>query len=385
MPILSIARAPCRAPARHWLLIAKAGTVWLWPGIPLTERRGGTIRPIPPDALRFWLSKLMGPEVVGQPVPMQVARAAEYLTVGDETAAQASLDRAPAGTLSPEGAMLARAVAARLGIDVPATPIAKRMPLWDRHFVLGLAPMFDRFAEAADWLDKAGVWDSDKHPRWPPGANEGRPGQFRPVDKPAVSVSSVPRPDPNRPGIGHNGGPPLFDDAPPVPPENPGASYRWPIIKALARWAAKRAVILAAEDAAGGPVGLALNAAQVAAWVYEYYPYIRAYNDPPKPLDELERAAQGPARRGYDVHHIVEQASGRSGEIPTQLINSGENLVSIPTLRHWQLNSWYQTPNSSLLDSSGNYMTPRKYLVGRGYDERRRVGLMGLHAVGVLK
>ena len=76
---------------------------------------------------------------------------------------------------------------------------------------------------------------------------------------------------------------------------------------------------------------------------------------------------------------------GRSGEIPTDLIDSGENLVSIPTLRHWQLNSWYQKPDGNFLDPNGNPMTPRDYLKGQGYDERRRVGLMGLHAVGVLK
>lgn len=81
----------------------------------------------------------------------------------------------------------------------------------------------------------------------------------------------------------------------------------------------------------------------------------------------------------------MEQASGRSGEIPTDLIDSGENLVSIPTLRHWQLNSWYQTPNGNFLDANGNSMTPRDYLKGQGYDERRRVGLTGLRAVGVLK
>jgi hypothetical protein len=118
---------------------------------------------------------------------------------------------------------------------------------------------------------------------------------------------------------------------------------------------------------------------------HDYYPYIQAYNDPTKSLDEVEQAAQGPTCTGYDVHHIVEQASGRSGEIPTQLIASSENLVSIPTLRHWQLNSWYQTPNGNFLDANGNSMTPRDYLKGQGYDERRQIGLMGLRVVGVLK
>ncbi|HTH98143.1 MAG TPA: hypothetical protein VL574_12065, partial [Stellaceae bacterium] len=61
MQIITIVQAPYRVPARPRLLIAKASTVWLWPGIPLTELRGGTVRPIPSEAMRFWLSKFMGP------------------------------------------------------------------------------------------------------------------------------------------------------------------------------------------------------------------------------------------------------------------------------------------------------------------------------------
>jgi len=170
--IISIVQAPCRVPTQPRLLLAKASAVWLWPGIPLTERRGTTVQPIPPEAMRFWLSKFLGPEVTGRPVPMHVARAAEHLMAGDEAAAQRCLDRAAAATLSPEGALLAVAVAARLGIDVPDLPIAKRMPLWDRRFASDLAPSFDRFAETADWLGK--TWDPDKHPRWSPGSTEGK-------------------------------------------------------------------------------------------------------------------------------------------------------------------------------------------------------------------
>jgi hypothetical protein len=383
MQIISIVQAPYRVPTRPRLLLAKASTVWLWPGIPLTGRYYGTVRPTSPDAMRFWLSKFLGPEIVGRPVPMHVAQAAEHLTSGDETAAQRCLDRADAATMSPEGALLAVAVATRLGVDIPDMPIAKRMPLWDRRFVADLASSFDRFAETADWLDKAGDWDPDKHPRWPQGSNEGRPGRFRSADKPGPSVPTPPAPD--RHGIGGNGGPPLLDDAPPVPAEDPGPSFRWKIIKTVATWAAKRAAIMAGEDIVGGPVGLLLNAAQMASWIYRDVPYIQAYLDPPQSLEDLQSAAQEPARRGYDVHHIVEQASGRSGEIPTDLIDSGENLVSIPTLRHWQLNSWYQTPNGNFLDANGNSMAPRDYLKGQDYDKRRQVGLIGLRAVGVLK
>lgn len=380
MQIISIVQTPCRVLKRPRLLLAKASTVWLWPGIPLTHRRGTTVLPISPDSMRFWLSKFLGPEIVSRPVPVHVAQAAEHLTKGDEAAAQRSLDQAGPAILSPEGAMLAAAVATRLGIEVPDIPIAKRMTLWDRCFVQELASSFDRFAEAADWFDKAGSWDPEKHPRWPKGSTEGRPGYFR--GKP---VGSLPEVEPDRPGIGHNGGPPLFDDAPPVPAVDPGPSSRWQVIKMVAGWAAKRAAIMAGEDIAGGPIGVLLNAAQIAAWVHDYGPYIQAYTDPPQSLEDLEAAAHGPARPGYDVHHIVEQASGRSGEIPTQLIDSAENLVSIPTLRHWQLNSWYQKPDGNFLDTNGVPMTPRDYLKGQGYDERRRVGLMGLRAVGVLK
>lgn len=170
-----------------------------------------------------------------------------------------------------------------------------------------------------------------------------------------------------------------------MPAEDPGPSSRWQIIKKVATWAAKRAAILAGEDIAGGPVGVLLDAAQIAAWVHDYAPYIQAYIHPPQSLEDLQSAAQGPARRGYDVHHIVEQASGRNGEIPTQLIDSAENLVSIPTLRHWQLNSWYQTKNEDFTDDQGDPMAPRDYLTGKGYDERRRVGLIGMRAAGILK
>ena len=118
----------------------------------------------------------MGPEIVGQPVPTHLAQASEYLTKGDEASAQRCLDRAGAATLSPEGAMLAEAVAARLGIDMPVIPIAKRMPLWDRRFVSDLASSFDRFAEAADWFDKAKDWDPQKASSLAVGFERGRTG-----------------------------------------------------------------------------------------------------------------------------------------------------------------------------------------------------------------
>jgi hypothetical protein len=54
--------------------------------------------------------------------------------------------------------------------------------------------------------------------------------------------------------------------------------------------------------------------------------------------------------------------------------------VLIPTLKHWQLNGWYATKNDDFGD-----LSPRDYLKGKSWDERQRVGLMGLRIVGVLK
>jgi hypothetical protein len=111
----------------------------------------------------------------------------------------------------------------------------------------------------------------------------------------------------------------------------------------------------------------------VGHWLNEKYWEIRADQDSPKSLEELQDAVFGADRRGYDIHHIVEQTAARSRGFPEDLINGRDNLVRIPRYKHWEINSWYQTPN-------GNFdgMTPRQYLQGRGWDEHRRVGVDAL-------
>lgn len=198
-----------------------------------------------------------------------------------------------------------------------------------------------------------------------------------------MPVSATPaRPTtPEHGGIGHNGGPPLFDDAPPVPPEDPGQSERWQIIKRVARWTATRIGILAGEDVAGGGVvGLLIDGAQIGIWIHDYLPYLEAYNDPPRTLAELQAAARGPSRPGYDVHHVVWQTDGAKDGMTDDVLQSGDNLVSISTLRHWELNSWFQRENETY-----GGRTPRDYLRDKGFAERTRVGLEGLRQIGVLK
>jgi hypothetical protein len=62
------------------------------------------------------------------------------------------------------------------------------------------------------------------------------------------------------------------------------------------------------------------------------------------------------------------------------MIDAPENLVRVPTLKHWQINAWYQTKNE---DYDG--MTPRQYLQGKDWATRIKVGRKALIHVGVLK
>ena len=126
----------------------------------------------------------------------------------------------------------------------------------------------------------------------------------------------------------------------------------------------------------GGPVGAIIEAG---SWALKYSPLVEAYNDAPKSLEELQRAVST-SRLGYDTHHIVEQTQAKHDGYPTEMIDGPDNLVSIPTMKHWDINRWYQTENPEF-----NWQTPREYLVDKSWDERTRVGLYALVKQGVLK
>ena len=162
-----------------------------------------------------------------------------------------------------------------------------------------------------------------------------------------------------------------------IPEERPEfAQVRNAIIKQVA----KRVAILALEDAVGGPVGPILNALDIVSWVVEEGgPFIEAYADPPKSLEELPDAVSTPAR-GYDIHHIVEQTPAAQDGFSRSLIDSPDNLVRIPTLKHWQITSWYMIRK----DAYGG-VSPRTYLRGKDWVERTRVGRRALIENGVLK
>jgi hypothetical protein len=159
---------------------------------------------------------------------------------------------------------------------------------------------------------------------------------------------------------------------PAVPPGLPATKQAtYAFLKAAAYWLADAAL-------AGEPVGDFILALEAADWLSSYLPYVSAYLDPPKTLEELQQDALSPAS-GYNIHHIVEQAAAAQDGFPDSMINGPDNLVRISTLKHWQINAWYSTPNKNF-----GGVSPRDYLRGKSWDERRQVGLDALTMFGVL-
>jgi len=126
-----------------------------------------------------------------------------------------------------------------------------------------------------------------------------------------------------------------------------------------------------------GPAATVAEIAKIGAWLTAYAPSIQSYSDPPKSLEELQQAASTPAP-GYDIHHIIER--NQEDRFTREAINSPDNLVRIPRLKHHEINAWYQTESP---DYGG--LSPREYLNGRNWDVQRAVGLEALRKTGVLK
>jgi hypothetical protein len=70
MHALVSGKARMAAPARS--LLARAGGVFMWPGIALTERRGAACVLVAADVARFWITRLHG-AVTGNPAAGQYA------------------------------------------------------------------------------------------------------------------------------------------------------------------------------------------------------------------------------------------------------------------------------------------------------------------------
>jgi hypothetical protein len=204
---------------------------------------------------------------------------------------------------------------------------------------------------------RAKAYNPDQ-PRVPAGNPDG--GQWTDSGGSGQTVSPPAKP------LMRLAGEPPTNDLPEVPQTRPPrAPERNKIIKSLARWLGRY----------GGALGKVI---ELGHWLYEYDSVIKASLDPPKSLQELQDAVSMP-ENGYHIHHIVERGPAAQDDYPREMIDGRENLVRIPKLKHEDITAWYQTKNPRFGD-----LSPRDYLRGRSWEERRDLGLEALRDFGVL-
>jgi hypothetical protein len=131
-----------------------------------------------------------------------------------------------------------------------------------------------------------------------------------------------------------------------------------------------------------GPLELLYQGAQ---WLRDYHAEFVSYRDPPKTMEELQRDFGKPSKPGYHDHHVNEKDAARKDGFPEELIEASENVVRIPKRKHEEITGWYMTPNRRFKNEQGEDISPRKYLYGKDWDERRRIGLEALIEFKVLK
>jgi hypothetical protein len=196
-----------------------------------------------------------------------------------------------------------------------------------------------------------------------------------PKRRPPVDHPTTPSSEPTR-GIGDNSD--QYQQPPELPEQEPPADERYAAVQQIGQ---------ALEVAlAAGAVQWVQNYLQELATVLwlrnattNYYYQLKANLDPPKTLQELQDAVATPTL-GYHVHHIVELKPGLDDGLPEDMLESPENLVEIPEMKHREISNWYQTPNEEFDDVS-----PRDYLRGKSWEERWEVGIQALIYFKVLK
>jgi hypothetical protein len=107
---------------------------------------------------------------------------------------------------------------------------------------------------------------------------------------------------------------------------------------------------------------------------------IKSANDPATTLEELQEPVGSESQGGYHDHHIVGQHAANRAQFGDSMIDSRENRVRIPVLKHIDISAWYSKGN----DDFGG-LSPRDYLRDKDWDEQMRVGLDRLRYHKVLK
>jgi hypothetical protein len=171
-------------------------------------------------------------------------------------------------------------------------------------------------------------------------------------------------------GSGNDQGVPSAD-APEIPQEKPKTSAeRTGFMRAAADWLARNTGL------AGDIYTGAINNVE---WLQDRRAVIQAGRDPAKTFEELQEGV-GARRPGYDDHHIVEQTLAERLGFTQSEIDDPSNVVSVPRLRHYEITGWYGTRSPEF-----GGLSPREYLIDKGWDERRRIGLRALVEFKVLK
>ncbi|HEV8015192.1 MAG TPA: hypothetical protein VGP48_06645 [Stellaceae bacterium] len=368
-----------RAPERSRMLVATDDGVFLWPGTALAYRRGEAFLVIEPREVNSAMGGFFGPAALDLPLQTILERARDELRNGRVAVVQEMLDRLLLPPVSPNGTQLMRAIAERQALSVPdyVATSAPSGTAWTSRDIDFFARLYDPICTQAHALakvfnptigDPSAGWDPGKHPRHPAGESDG--GEFAPGDGGSDSLI-VPAAGPPPPW--HNNPPERIGDPPKIPKTEPTTdAAKFLAIRTVVYWlgnALKFGLTFTAQ------IKALITAAQTATWLW---PYVRAYLQGPKTLEELQADVKSPGV-GYDIHHIVEQSAAKNG-IPRSLIDSPRNLIRIPKIKHWELNAWFDRKNSDY----GN-MTPRQYMNGKSWYVRRAVGLDGLRKVGVLK
>lgn len=375
----SLAGRGLRAPERSRMLIATEDGIFLWPGTPLVCRVGNGFFAAEPRAVNSAMGSLFGAIALDLPLQSVLERARDELRSGRLGVVQETLDKLHLPPVSPNGARLMRAVADRQGLALPNFVVATHQggTTWDEQDIATFADLYDRVSVSARELSKVfnpgalsprSLWDSDKHPRHPAGESDG--GEFASSGDGDSSIIPIAGPKPPW----HNNPPERIGDPPEIPKTEPETNAeKFLAIRKAAYWIGW-AIRFGLRNAPQTKAFIA--AAETAAWMW---PYVSASLQGPKTLEQLQADAKSPGE-GYEIHHIVEQTPADKAGFSKEQIESPRNKVRIPTLKHWQLNAWYETPNSDY-----NNMRPREYVQGKSWYVRRAVGLDGLRKVGVLK
>jgi hypothetical protein len=101
-------------------------------------------------------------------------------------------------------------------------------------------------------------------------------------------------------------------------------------------------------------------------------------------LEELQKDFGRPSVSGYHDHHINEKDAAQKDGFSRDMIDGPENIVRIPKRKHEEITGWYIKENRKFRNDRGEPISPREFLRGKSWQDRRRIGLEALIEFGVL-